>query len=67
MFFSLCNIYYLPNGKVLRHNSRFQLQDGQGNLKLWADIAKGQLQNVQASLRLHHLVWLDKADSKKIN
>ncbi|MBA2653419.1 MAG: TIGR02099 family protein [Tatlockia sp.] len=44
---------------------RYQAEDGQGNLQLWIDLAKGQPQNVQASLRLHHLIWLDKQTQKK--
>jgi uncharacterized protein (TIGR02099 family) len=44
--------------------ARFQPQNGQGNLQLWADIAKGQLKLVQAKLRVHHLAWFDRQTQK---
>ncbi|MBA3537581.1 MAG: TIGR02099 family protein [Tatlockia sp.] len=45
--------------------ARFQPQDGQGNLQLWADITKGQLKLVQAKLRFRHLAWFDRQTQKK--
>lgn len=44
--------------------SRFQLQDGRSNLQLWADLAKGQLELVQAKLDLNHFAWFDQQTQK---
>lgn len=40
--------------------SDITLLDGVGTLQLWIDIAKGQFENVQARVRLNHLIWQDK-------
>ncbi len=45
--------------------SRFNLLGGEGDIQIWTDLAKGQLRNVQAKLRLHNLAWADKETQKQ--
>lgn len=44
--------------------SRFELINGKGGARLWVDIAKGQISNVQSQLHFRHFAWLDKESGK---
>ncbi len=64
LFFSVQNL--LPaQWQEFATLSRLQLLDGQGNIRLWADLAKGQWKNVQTRLDFHRLALIDKQEKKK--
>ncbi|MBA2655482.1 MAG: TIGR02099 family protein [Tatlockia sp.] len=64
IFFSVQHLLPVQWQAFVPH-SRFQIKGGEGSIKLWVDLEKGQPQNVQANMRFHQLDWLDENTQKK--